>query len=180
MIAQEPEADATGAVAVQEGVPGGVAVKTINISAKVTAIDRDSRELTMVGPKGNEWTVEVGPEAVNFDQIEVGDMVNATVTEQLVVAMGDPEASAGDGSALTVALAPKGAQPGGIVADVTQVTGTVVVLDALSRSATLQFEDGTTKVFPVRDDIDLSQRRIGEQVVFQVTQMVAIDVTKSE
>lgn len=179
-VAQDPAADATTAVAVEEGVPGGIAVNTTTISAKVTAIDQESRELTLVGPKGNELTVTVGPEAVNFDQIEVGDMVNATVTEQLVVALGDPSASAGDGSALTVALAPKGAQPGGVVAEVTQVTGTVVVLDALSRTATLLFDDGSTQVFPVRDDIDLTQRRLGEQVVFQVTQMLAIDVTKSD
>jgi len=30
----------------------------------------------------------------------------------------------------------------------------------------------------VRDDIDLSQRKVGEKVVFQVTEMIAISVKK--
>lgn len=179
-VAQAPAADAAAAVATEEGVPGGIAVKTVNISAKVTAINQADRELTLVGPEGNELTVAVGPEAINFDQIKVGDMVNASVTQQLVVGLGGPNASAGDDTAIVVAGAAKGEQPAGLAAKTTQVTGTVVVLDGLNRSATLQFQDGSTQVFPVRDDIDLTQRRLGEQVVFQVTEMIAIDVTKSE
>jgi len=30
----------------------------------------------------------------------------------------------------------------------------------------------------VRDDIDLSRRKVGEKVVFQVTEMIAISVEK--
>jgi hypothetical protein len=32
--------------------------------------------------------------------------------------------------------------------------------------------------FPVRDDIDLSRRKVGEKMVFQVTEMIAISVKK--
>jgi hypothetical protein len=44
--------------------------------------------------------------------------------------------------------------------------------------ATLAFDDGSTKTFPVRPDIDLGQRSVGEKVVFQVTEMIAISVEK--
>jgi len=179
-FAQAPEADADAAVAVQEGVPGGIAVSTKDISAKVTAIDKAKRLLTLEGPMGNELTVKVGPAAINFNQIEVGDMVNATVTEQLVVALAQPGAAPGDGSAMVVSLAPQGALPGGVVANTTQVTGTVTAIDTKNRTATLKFDDGSSQTFPVRPDIDLSKRAVGEKVVFQVTQMVAIDVTKPE
>jgi hypothetical protein len=57
-----------------------------------------------------------------------------------------------------VALAPKGAQPGGVVAETTRVTGIGQRLSiTANRTATLQFEDGSSAAFPVRDDIDLSQ-----------------------
>lgn len=182
LIAQdeEPQADEATAVAVQQGVPGGIAVNTRNISAKVTAIDKSKRLLTLEGPMGNELTVKVGPAAVNFDEIEVGDMVNATVTERLVVALADPDAPPSDASATMVTLAPKGAQPGGLVANTTQVVGTVTAIDTENRTATLKFEDGSTQTFPVRPDIDLSKHEVGTKVVFRVTQMVAIDVTESE
>ena len=173
-----PPAKETSSTDFQEGVPGGVIVNTLDVSARVTAIDTSNRKVTLLGPDGDKFTVKVGPEAVNFDQIRVGDLVNATVTEELVVYLDEEGASAPNGAAGVVALAPKGAQPGGLVAETVQVTATVTAIDQTNRTATLQFEDGSTKTLPVRDDIDLSQRKLGEKVVFQVTEMIAISVEK--
>ena len=173
-----PPAKENISAAFQEGVPGGIIVNTLDVSARVTAIDTSNRKLTLLKPDGDKFTVKVGPEAVNFDQIRVGDLVNATVTEELVVYLDEEGASAPDGAAGLVALAPKGAQPGGLVAETVQVTATVTAIDRTNRNATLRFEDGSTKTFPVRDDIDLSQRKVGEKVVFQVTEMIAISVEK--
>ncbi len=173
-----PPAEGTSSAAFQKGVPGGVVVNTVDVSARVTAIDTSNRKVTLLGPDGDKFTVKVGPEAVNFDQIRVGDLVNATVTEELVVYLDEEGASAPDGSAAMVALAPKGAQPGGLVAETVQVTAKVIAIDQTNRTATLQFEDGSSKTLPVRDDIDLSQRKVGEKVVFQVTEMIAISVEK--
>ncbi len=173
-----PPATANTSVAYKEGVPGGVFVNTVDVSATVTAIDRTTRKLTLLGPDGDKVKVKVGPDAVNFDQIKVGDMVKATVTQELVVALGDEDAAQADGKATAVALAPKGAQPGAVVAQATQVTGTVVAINLEDRTATLEFEDGTTKTYPVRTDIDLTQQKVGQKVVFQVTEMVAINVQK--
>ena len=173
-----PPATGEGAIAYQEGVPGGVIVNTLDVSARVTAINTSNRKLTLLGPDGDKFTVKVGPEAVNFDQIRVGDLVNATVTEELVVYLDEEGASAPDGSAAMVALAPKGAQPGGLVAETVQITAKIIAIDQTNRTATLQFEDGSSKTFPVRDDIDLSRRKVGEKVVFMVTEMIAISVEK--
>ncbi|MDZ7579911.1 MAG: hypothetical protein U5R30_04610 [Deltaproteobacteria bacterium] len=177
-VSPPPPAETTSSAAVQEGVPGGVFVNTVNVSARVTAIDKTNRKVTLLGPDGDKVTVKVGPAAVNFDQIRVGDLVNATLTEELVVYLDEEGASAPDGSAAMVALAPKGAQPGGLMAETMQVTATVTAIDRANRTATLQFEDGSTKTLPVRDDIDLNQREVGEKVVFQVTEMIAISVEK--
>ena len=171
-------ASGSSSAAIAEGVPGGVIVDTVEVKAEVTAIDTAVREATLKVPNGESFTVQVGPEAVNFDQVRVGDMVNVTLVEELVVFLGEEGASAPDGAAGMVALAPKGAQPGGVVAKTVQVTGTVKAIDQANRTATLQFEDGSTETFPVRDDIDLSQRKVGEKVVFQVTEMIAISVEK--
>jgi hypothetical protein len=159
-----------------EGTAGGVFVQTLEITARVAAIDKASRKVTLVSPEGVKQTVKVGPEAINFDQIRVGDQLKVTATEELAVSMADPgEAS---GAAALVALAPKGAKPGGLVAETTKVTGTVTAIDPKERTATLRFEDGSTKTLPVRGDVDLSRRKAGEKVVFQVTEMLAIRVEK--
>ena len=176
--APPPPPEGKTAVGFTEGVPGGVIVNTIDVSARVTAVDTAKRKLTLQGPDGESFTVKVGPEAINFDQIQTGDLVNVTFTEELVVFLDEEGASVPDAYAGMVALAPKGAKPGGLAAEAVQVTATIVEIDQKRRLATLRFQDGTIKTVPVRDDIDLSRRSVGEKVVFLVTEMVAITVEK--
>jgi len=168
--------DASGAVAYVAGVPGGVMVQTVEVTATVASIDQATRKVTLVSPDGIKQTVKVGPEAINFDQIRVGDQLKVALTEELVVQMAEPGKSADDGSAAVVVLAPKGAKPGGVAAETTQVTAKVTAIDHKNRKATLQFEDGSTRTLPVRSDVDLSKRKIGDQVVFRVTEKIAIRV----
>lgn len=173
-----PPAQVNTSSAIKEGVPGGVVVNTVEVTAKVTAVDTKNRKATLLLADGEKATVKVPPEAVNFDQVRVGDLVKATLTEEVVVYLDEEGASTPDEYAAGVALAPKGAQPGGIVAETVKVTATVTAIDQGDRTATLQFEDGSVKTFAVRDDIDLSQHKAGEKVVFIVTEMVALSVEK--
>ena len=175
-----PPATGGGGVAYQEGVPGGVIVNTVDVSARVTAIDKANRKVTLLGPDGDKFTVKVGPEAVNFDQIKKGDLVKATVTEELVIYLDDENAPSGEGGAGVVALAPKGAKPGGVAAQTTQIVATVTAIDQSNRTATLRFDDGSSETFPVRPDVDLSKRKVGDRVVFRVTEMIAISVEKQD
>lgn len=159
-----------------EGTAGGVFVQTLELTAKVAAIDQARHKVTLVSEDGIKQVVKVGPEAINFDQIRVGDQLKVELTEELVVQMGG-KGDASGGAAL-VALAPKGAKPGGLIAEAVQMTGTVTVIDTAKRTATLKFEDGSTRTFPVRSDVNLAGRKVGEKVVFRVTESLAISVKK--
>lgn len=184
-------------VDVEEGVPGGTFTNIIDVSAEVIAVDTDNRALTLKDSEGEELTVQVGPQAVNFDQIQVGDIVNAKVIKELVIGLmpepaeipgGDTVKSLAetaeeadvvpDGTAGLVARAVEGAQPAGLMAETTQITATIEAIDEVNRTATLSLEDGSTRTVPVRDDIDLSQRKVGEKVVFYITEAFAISVEK--
>jgi hypothetical protein len=173
-----PDAEAEVSVAIEEGVPGGVFVNTVQITAKVVAINYETREVELLLPGGVTEMVEVGPEAVNFDQVKEGDMVKAVVTEALVIGMGAPDAELGTEGQVTIMAAAPGEQPGAIAADTVRETAEVVALDGLNRTATLRFEDGHVETVTVRDDIDLTKYHLGEKVVFQITQMVALSVEK--
>jgi hypothetical protein len=169
---------AVGGVAVAEGSPGGVAVQTYEVTAIVSSIDKAKRKVTLIDPTGIKTTVKVGPEVVNFDQISVGDQLKVRATEELAVyVVGEGEAPK-DAGAQVVALAPKGAKPGGLMADTTQVTAKVTALDADHHRATLEFEDGSIRTVPVRADIDLSKRSVGDKVVIRTTDSLAISVEK--
>ena len=168
-----PEASTTSTY--QEGVPGGVMVNTVEMSARVVDIDHFNREATLLGSDGEKVAVKVGPEAVNFDKIQKGDLVKVTIAEQVVVYLNEENKTYIGGSAAVVAL---GAQAGGLAAETREIIGTVTAIDHEKRTATLRFQDGSTKTFPVRNDIDLSKHKVGEQIVFHITEMVAIRIEK--
>ena len=167
-----------GAASVAKGLPGGVVVQTHRLTATITAIDKANRRLMLLSPDGIKQTVKVGREAVNFDQIRVGDQLTVTVAEELVVSVVGEGESPAAGAADLVVLAPKGAKPGGLVATAQQVTAKVVAIDREQRQATLQFEDGTTRTVAVRPDVDLGKRQVGDKVVIRITEALAISVEK--
>lgn len=171
-------AETTTMVATQHGVPGGVFVATYQTTATVTAIDGATRKVTLVGQDGNKTVVKAGPEVVNFKQIQVGDQVKATITEKLVVFMGNSAPRQTDGVETTVAVAPLGAKPGALVADTVQVTAKVTAIDIKKHKATLAFPDGSTQTVAVRQDVDLAQRKVGEEVVIRCTESIALAVNK--
>lgn len=173
-----PLSTAPDVVAFQGGVPGGIAVSTYQETATVTAIDRDTRKVTLITRDGDKSVVKCGPEVANFAQIEIGDQVKATVTERLVVFVRNPGEAESGGAAAAVALAPIGAKPGGVMANVEEVTAKVQFIDLRHRRATLLFPDGTRKTFSVRPDVDMTAHRVGDEVVFRATESVAVSVEK--
>jgi len=174
----EPKGERAGFTAVQPGEAGGVTVQTYKETATVTGINQATRKVTLVTPDGAKSTVKCGPEVANFAQIEVGDQVKATVTEQLVVFVRNPGDPSGDGAAAAIVLAPLGAKPGGLLANTEEVTAKVKSIDVKHRKATLLFPDGTSHTFTVRPDVDMTRHNVGDEVVIRATEAVAISVEK--
>jgi hypothetical protein len=175
---QSAQVDKSSVVAVQAGVPGGVVVDTYKSSARVTAIDPATRSLTVVSGNGATATFKAGPEVINFDQIHVGDHIRATLTREVVVFLRKRGEPVTDGESASIALAPKGAKPGVVLANTVEVTATVTGIDLLRHEATLRFPDGTTKTVPVRPDVDLKSAKIGQEVVIRKAESVAFLVEK--
>ncbi|MCX6926802.1 MAG: hypothetical protein NT154_26895 [Verrucomicrobia bacterium] len=80
-----PEGQSVTMIAAEKGVPGGIIVDTHQTKATVTGIDTANRKVTLVSPDGKKDTIKCGPEVINFDQIQIGDQLKVTVTDELVV-----------------------------------------------------------------------------------------------
>lgn len=172
-----PPPEATGSFVYVEGVPGGVYVTRAKATAKVIFVDKAERKVTLLNSDGKKTTLTAGPEIRNFDQIKVGDQLHLDMAEELIIHMaGDAPYTARDGAAAVVALAPRGAKPGMLLAEAVQVTATVAAIDHAGHKATLRFPDGTSQTFPVRPDVDLTKRSVGEQVTVRSTIAMAITV----
>ena len=83
---QEPSAEVEAAAATaQPGQkPAGGAARRVTITAKVEAIDLDQGTVTLSGPQGNTRTIKArNPD--NLKKVKVGDLVDITYTEAIVL-----------------------------------------------------------------------------------------------
>jgi len=165
-------------VKAKQGVPGGAVTETTTLTATVTGIDTAKRKVTMVTKKGEKFTVKAGPEIVNFDQIRIGDQLKAVFTEETVIRMAKPGEKVNDEAYGTLGVADVGSKPGLGITDTIQYAGTVTAIDTKKRKATISFEDGSSKKFTVRPDIDLSKHKVGEKVVFRSSESYAVSLQK--
>ena len=176
----KPLGETTRTTVYKEGVPGGVIVETTRLHATVVAIDTTNRTVTIAVADGRQKVIGCGPEVANFEQIRVGDRVNSVITSELVLALAGSDIPSVDASVAATALAPKGDKPGGVTSQMQEYTATVTAINAHRRQVTLRLPDDTTRTFTVRPDIDLSQRKVVQQVAVRVTVAVAISVENPE
>ncbi|WP_111494114.1 hypothetical protein [Marinobacter bohaiensis] len=173
-------ADVEESVVTEPGVPGGIQRRTARISATVKAIDYSERSVTLVDDNGGEKTITIGPEAVNFNQVEKGDQVNVEYAEETVVFLRELGEMANDGAAGLATRAEEGGTPAGFAGATTEITALVTGVDLANHTATLMFPDGTEAEVPVRPDVALSDDQVGREVVIRTTAAVALSVEKQE
>ncbi len=172
--------EGTESVAVAAAPGGGaIVVETFTSTAKVSALNTKDRKVTLEFPDGKKTTFKATPDMVNYNQLQVGDQVNAVVTEQAVVWLsknGGPPSSAVEGGAI---LTPVGAKPGGIAVATVAVTATITAIDQAKGKVTLQFDTGKPQTYKLGKGADLTGVSVGDQVNAVVTEGVAVTVTKT-
>ncbi len=67
--------------------PGVVVVEAVDVSAKVHAIDKKKRTVTLKGPDGKLVTTKVDKSVKAFDILKVGDSVHARFTEAVAISV---------------------------------------------------------------------------------------------
>lgn len=160
----------------QEGVPGGVATQVEEINAVVSAINYATSSVTLEDAQGHQRSFTASPEMINFQQLNVGDKVNATVVLEQMVYLRDAGAANTDSAAGVVATAPAGTKPGMLVADSVEITAVVKAIDTTLQTATLEFTDGTRKTVKVRPDVQLKTEHLNRQVVIRLSSALALRV----
>jgi len=172
--AEDPGASAT----TKADAKGAIEVSAITKTAKVTAVDPAKRTVTLVNPDGITNTYELGKKVRNFDQIKVGDEVKATLLEAVAVAVSKssapPDASGRD----LVAVAPKGAKPGVIMAKTRQISAKIVSVDPQARTVTVEGPAGGTPTIRVGPNVNMNELQKGDDVTLRVTDALALRVEK--
>jgi len=151
---------------------------TYRIDATVVAVDSVKRKVTVAHSAGKKTTFKAGPNQ-DLSQLQVGDRLQATLTEDLAVSLlkGDkaaPSASASD----VVAAAATNGEAAGLMGDQVTITAKVSAIDTKKRKVTMQLPDGTSKSVKAAKNIDLANVSVGDDVKIQLTEALAIDLQK--
>ena len=172
----------------------GATADLIQVTAKVDAVDKKDRLITMTGPEGNTVVVQAGPKVKNFDRIKAGDDIVASYYEEIsvVVTQSDVPANNEEGFAESegidaappasvevdagAAVAGKGAEPGAAVGEVVTIETTIEAVEYDTRIVTLAGQNGLSRRVKVGPAVEIEQLKAGDGVTIQITQAVAVDV----
>jgi hypothetical protein len=149
------------------------------ISAVVTALDVATRKMTLKGPAGNEFTVDVDTAVRNLPQVQVGDKVVARYYESI----GADLRKANDPTEATIeladAVAEKGKRPAGLIGASTTVPVTIVGVDTQSNVVRFYGADQRVREIEIKKPAAqafIKKLKAGDQVVVTFTEALAISV----
>jgi hypothetical protein len=174
-LSQQP-AKMEGTVVASE--PGSAtAVRTVNLSAQVVAIDKATRTVTLKGVEGIPVDVVAGDGVRNFDQIKLGDLVVVRYAEALALDLRESKA-AGGGVLVTEGgtRAKPGAPP--VAAGERRITAIadVVAVDPQQSTITLKGPRGNVATLAVHNPDQFKVVKAGDQIDVTYIEALALSV----
>jgi hypothetical protein len=104
--------------------------------------------------------------------------VKATLLEAVAVAVSKSNAPPDASERDLVAVAPKGAMPGVIMAKTRQISAKIVSVDPQARTVTVEGPAGGTPTIRVGPKVNMNELQKGDDVTLRVTDAFALRVEK--
>jgi len=155
----------------------------VNIDATVENVNAEKREITLKGPEGNLVTVTASEAVKRFDEIKVGDTVQAEYLTFLRAEFREPTAEEKANPLVVVAeagRAPKEVDPAGAVGAVVKAVVTVVGINMEGKKVAIQGPRGNYMILPVEDEAVLNNLKVGEIVIMTYAEAVALSLKKEK
>lgn len=152
-----------------------------SVKGTVTAIDSESREITLMGTEGDLVTVVASDTVERFDEIEVNDIISFDYWTYMKAEFRAPTAEELEEPIVVLEEGIKATEdmdPGAVVGAV--VKG-VVSIEALNRPymrATVKGPRGNFLTIPVEDEELLTKLRIGQVLILTYAEAIAVRLDK--
>jgi Cu/Ag efflux protein CusF len=162
-------------IAIAQNAPQGA----VQLQGKVKAIDKKGHKVVVVGQQGREVVLTLGPEARNFEQIKVGDLVTVTYVRALALELHKSVNGGKLGQPIITeqsVRAKPGDKPAGAMEKTVQVTANVIAVDQKTQMVTLKGPNQTVEL-EVKDPAMLKGIKVGDQVDATFTEAIGIEVT---
>ena len=159
--------------------PSFSASQSVTATARVEAIDYETREVTLLLEDGDTVTSQASDEVRNLDQVKVGDIVYAHYTDSVSIQVvandgAEPEAFvAGE-----TARAAEGKMPGFAATESAVSTAIVEAINLEDNTFKLREADGEVRQYTARNPDNLNRAEVGDKVIVTVTQSVVVTVNR--
>ncbi|HID40129.1 MAG TPA: hypothetical protein EYP36_11530 [Calditrichaeota bacterium] len=161
--------------------------KVLNLTEVTTVmtvkeIDLPNRLFVLEYDDGNVVALQAADDLENIDKIKVGDKVEVTYFKSEAVYVTAPDAERPPVTeSQTVQVDTKDGKPRKVTVKITERTSTVEAINYQTRDVTIKDPDGKVSTITVKPDVkNLENVKVGDQVVLQVTEAVAVDIRKVE
>jgi len=161
-----------------EHIPGRVITSAVETVVIVEAIDRETREISVIDSAGQRYSFVAGDMVRNFDQLQPRDRIVTTYLESVAVFV-TPADTPDLGDAMAIEVAPPGEKPGFAAADTFVVKAVIEAINVDDRIATLRSEDGRARTVKLADNVPLELVSVGDEVRMRITEAIAISVREA-
>lgn len=157
--------------------PAKVTTSVIQTGAIVEAVNKETRELKLIGPDNRRFTVVADERVRNFDQIKPRDRIRLEYYESVAIVVAPPGQTDTDAAAISgVEVAGLGDKPGLGMVDARGMRATIAALDRGRRIATLTLPNGETRTVKASDEARLDLVDVGDTVTVVLTEAMAVSV----
>ena len=154
---------------------------TASFTARVQAISRKNRILTLKMPEDKLAKVHCAPGVVNFDMIGVGDNITADFDSEVEVYIAAASGKPLWDEVQEIKKAPKGTRPGSAVLRPYEYSGTVQGVDASTRQILMKAMDGKTLKVTAGPMVKrINEIKIGDRLVARFVEATRITVSPPE
>jgi hypothetical protein len=161
--------------------PGPSREETVlkTVHARVEAIDRKTRVVTLVNAVGEKVVFRADDGVRNLDQVKVGDVVVGELQQTLLVelrAATEEEQRVPAQVAEVAARAEPGQRPAGVFVRQVRALFTIAEIDKAAGGGTLRDAEGRLQFVKARDPSVLDRVRVGDTVVVTYTEALRLQV----
>jgi hypothetical protein len=153
----------------------------VSAEGKVTEINKETRDITLMGSQGELVTITASDAVKRFDEISVGDTVTFDYYTYMKAEFRAPTAEELEEPLVVLVeggKAPEGMDPGAIIGAQVKAVVTIEILNRPFMLATVKGPNGNYTSIPMEDETLMTQLHIGQVVILTYTEAMAVSLEK--
>lgn len=165
----------------QEVLPTKEKMELQTMQGTVTAVNPDTREITLMGSQGELNTITAGEEVERFNEIAVGDVIVFDLYTYMKAEFREPTAEEIAEPIVMVAEAEKATMedaPAGAIGAMVKAVVTIEILNRVFMQATVKGPEGNYLTIDMEDEDLIQKLHVGQVVILTYAEAMAISLEK--